>query len=242
MSRTPKRYQGSDITRAGALLDQAAAHPDENVKRDLFNQAWTIALPQIRLIVRKVLNGDRTTDTFHDAIEYTARKTWRSVQTGYKPDAGYEATLATNPVKATITTLERERKHRDNPMLHVDMRYDPDDEREHWLAHDDPSLEAVHDTMAQQALRRQLDRAANRARLLQHPIAAELLKRGLSGTTGDVATQLDVPARQVNTELEWIRENRYALMQASDRRFREELQQRFVERIEGRQHAMVISA
>lgn len=225
-SSTPEEHAGSPITIAGAMLDVAAASPDMDTKRRLFGDAWRIALPQLRALARRALNGD-TGDLLDDTLTYTAQKTWRSVQTGYTPNGGYESLLPTNPSKAAWTVLERSKKHRDNPMVHFDhlRDMDEDDERGNWLAVHDEDFDAVESGDTNRGLQQRLVRACHRAMMLQRPIAAIVLLHGIDDRDKDTANRLNITPKELRVAVAWIREEHYALLTASDTRFREYLEE-----------------
>lgn len=243
-SATPAEHADSPITRAGALMDAAAslARTARTIRtthqwtpigeallfagtRDGFDLAWRVALPQLKALARRACNGDRTTDIYHDVLSEAARKTWRSVQTGYHPTSGYEAILPSNVQRAAANVFRFTQKHRDNPMVHLDLREDPDDEREHWLAVDDGALEAIPELDERAQLRRRLDRAARRAHTLEQPLAARILTAGIADSVTDTARALDASAKDIAASMEWIRRETYALLVCSDQRFLEHVQE-----------------
>jgi len=233
MTPTPPQHRESRITAAGRLMDQAAAlgnleHATEDskplfVKRRLFAQGWKIAEPQLRALARKALNGDRGDEDIDDVMSYTLQKTWRAVQTGYQPKNGYESILSGVPARAAHTIIARKQKHRDNPTISLDVNVREGESLGDLMPDThDPQREAVQG-IERSELRIRLDKGARRARLLGETVAARVLVYGLGDSPADTAKRLGVSKREVDDAVEWISEHRYALLQASDKRFGEYL-------------------
>lgn len=205
----------SRITQAGAIMDEAASEPREDRKRDLFGKAWLVARPQLLALTRRSVRDD---DLVDDTMSYTAQKLWRAVQTGYQPQHGYEAILPGTPSRAASTILLRTQKHRDNPATSLSNPAREGDTLDDYLhiEHD-----AEPDRFDAQPLRERLDRASQRARRLGDELAARVLHHGMQDTVAITAQRLESSSREVAAAIDWIRDNQYALLTASDTRFDE---------------------
>lgn len=222
---TPSEHADSRITRAGALMDLAAAIPHgyQDEKRSLFGDAWLIVLPQLRALAKRRLGGD---DLLDDVLSYTAQKLWRAVQTGYTPKHGYEAILPSTPARAAATIIKRNQKHRDNPTHSLEFQLSGREGETLMDALDIPGEDSTAQAIANVEhahLRKRLTRASRRAGMLGNTLAARILHHGLEDTTADTARMLDAEAKDVAIALEWITEHHYALLVVSDPRFVEHL-------------------
>lgn len=224
---TPTQHATSRITRAGAILDHAITRP-QTERRDLFQTAWRIAHPQFHALAVRYLGGITgylDHDLHDEALSFTGQKLWRSVERGYTPTNGYESVLAGIVARSTADAVKRYGKIIDNPTMHMEMRSDPDDERNNWLVDPTDHQQAVIDNDDQQHLRRRLQRAATRAALLDQPLASALLRRGLDDSNASIARALNVDPKDITVAIEWIRTEQYALLTASDTRFEEYLEE-----------------